>query len=98
MFWVGMLGALLFAICGLPLAIDCYKKGYSTENIQFIWIWFIGEILSTVYVISEIGFNIPLLLNYFCSIILIGIVLRYEYFPRKGGEHDKAKSSKGSDN
>lgn len=80
---LGWIGSTCLMLCGLPQAIQSYRQGHSQGiNKLFLLTWFLGEIFTLVYVIS-IG-SAPLLLNYFSNIIIISVIIKYMWWPRKG--------------
>ncbi len=80
--FIGWAGAILFAICGFPQAIQSFKDGHSRGlNIWFLLAWFGGEILTIVYVFPKQDY--PLLANYFMNLALVLIMLRYKFWERK---------------
>ena len=78
---IGLIGALLLAVCAVPEAYSSWKKGKSDISSGFLWIWLLGEIFTLIYVIPK--FDLPLILNYSINIIFIGIIFKYKYYPRK---------------
>lgn len=81
---IGYSGSFLLAMCGLPLAIVSMLTGHSKSTpMSFLMMWFFGEFLSMLYVLSMHGFDRPLMTNYVANIIFISIVLYYKLFPRK---------------
>jgi hypothetical protein len=81
--FIGYTAGVLFALCGAPLAYHAFKMGKSYEPLSFLYMWFIAEILMTIYVLETVGFDGPLFLNYTFNIIFIMIVLKYKHFPRE---------------
>lgn len=80
---IGWLGGLLFAFCGLPQAIQCYRQGHSRgTNSLFIWMWFAGEILMQIYVLVKHGLDLPLLVNYWINTIFVLIIIKFKYWER----------------
>ena len=78
---VGWIGAALFAICGLPQALQSLKDGHSKGlNWFFLLAWFGGELLTIVYVFPKM--DLPLLANYFVNMVFLVIMLYYKLFPR----------------
>ena len=63
---IGWTGSILFAICGIPQALDSFKRGNS-EGLTwaFLLMWFFGEVLTLIYVIPKLDW--PLLFNYSCN-------------------------------
>ncbi len=81
---VGWTAGLLFAFCGLPQAIQCYKQGHAKGvSSIFILMWLTGEILMQFYVIEKHGFDMPLLVNYWINTIFALIIVKYKYWERK---------------
>ncbi len=79
---IGWMGAALFALCGFPQAIQCFKDGHSRGlNLWFLLSWFGGEVLTVIYVFPKQDY--PLLANYFMNLILVLIMLKYKFWERK---------------
>ncbi len=80
--FIGWLGGILLAICGVPQAYKSWKEGHS-DGISwgFIWLWFFGEILVLIYVFPKL--LIPLILNYSLNVIVIMVIIWYKWYPRK---------------
>lgn len=80
---LGFIGAVAFAFCGAPQAIKAYKDGHSNGiSGWMLFLWLLGEICTTLYVIITI-FDLILLLNYAVNIIFLGIILKFKLFPRR---------------
>ena len=79
---VGWFGSILFAICGLPQAIQSYRDGHSRGlTWLFLITWLFGEIFTIIYIFPKKDY--PLLSNYFLNLIFLVIILRYKIFERK---------------
>lgn len=79
---IGWLGSILFAICGLPQAIQSIKDGHSRGlNWFFLLAWFGGEVLTIAYVWPKADW--PLLFNYLTNLVFLLIMLRYKVKERK---------------
>lgn len=79
---IGWIGAILFAICGVPQARRSFKDGHSSGvSLTFLLLWLGGEILTLVYTIPK-GL-LPLIFNYSINIICILIILWFYFFPKK---------------
>jgi uncharacterized protein with PQ loop repeat len=78
---IGWLGSILLAFCGLPQAIESIKTK-SSEGLTwgFILMWFIGEIMTFVYILPKM--DLPLLFNYTANIIFLGIIIFYKLLPK----------------
>ena len=78
---IGWIGSILFAICGLPQAISCYKSGNANGiDWLFLMAWLGGEILTLIYVWPRSDW--PLITNYTINLIFVLIIFRYKMFPR----------------
>jgi len=78
---VGWLGSILFALCGLPQAIQSWRDGHSRGLAWgFIGAWLGGELLTIAYVWPKADW--PLLFNYFVNLIFLFVMLRYKLFER----------------
>lgn len=79
---IGWLGSILLAFCGLPQAIESYRTK-SSEGLTwgFIGMWFIGEIMTFVYILPQMV--LPLLFNYTANIIFLAIIIYYKLAPKR---------------
>ncbi len=78
---IGWIGSILFAICGLPQAIQSIKDGHSRGlNWFFLLAWFWGEVFTIAYVLPKM--DMPLLANYTANMIFLLIILRYKIWER----------------
>ena len=83
----GWISSVLFAICALPQAIVCYRQGHGNGISKlFMWFWFLGEVFVQVYVYGTHGLDLPLFVNYWGNTVLILVIMRYIYFPRRNNE------------
>lgn len=79
---VGWIGAILFALCGLPQAIHCYREGHSRGlSWGFLSMWLGGELFTIAYVLPK-G-DIPLLFNYFVNLVFLGVMVKFKIWERK---------------
>jgi uncharacterized protein with PQ loop repeat len=80
---IGWIGSILFAICGLPQAIQCVKDGHSRGlNWVFLICWLFGEIFTLAYVAYTTG-DWVLLSNYLINLVFLATMLRYKISERK---------------
>lgn len=78
---IGWIGSILFAICGLPQAVQCAKNGHSRGlNWFFLLAWLFGEIFTIIYVWPKADYI--LLSNYFVNLIFLAIMIRYKIVER----------------
>jgi uncharacterized protein with PQ loop repeat len=79
---VGWIGSILFAICGLPQAIECWRQGHSRGlSWAFLLCWFGGEVLTIAYVLPKA--DMPLLFNYFMNLGFLLVMLKFKMWERK---------------
>jgi len=79
---IGWIGAALFAICGLPQAIQCYRDGHARGlNWFFLMAWFWGEVLTIIYIWPKQDY--PLLANYFANMGFLLVMLKFKLWERK---------------
>lgn len=72
---IGWIGGVLLAICGLPQAYRTYKCGRSDLSSLFIWMWFLGELLTFIYILPFGSY--ALYLNYSVNLIATSVILFY---------------------
>jgi uncharacterized protein with PQ loop repeat len=76
--FIGIIGSLMLALCGLPQAIQSIKaKSSAGVNSLFLWLWGIGEILLIVYVLNTSN-DLILLINYLFNVFIIGVIAYYK--------------------
>lgn len=79
---IGIIGAVMLALCGLPQAITSVKQGHSDGiSTSFITFWLVGEVLLMLYV-SVTNPDVILIANYAFNIVLVGIIAYYKAFRR----------------
>lgn len=77
----GIIGALMFAFCGLPQAITCIKTGNSQGlSWTFLIMWFFGEVFTIIYILPKHDYI--LLTNYILNFGFLLIMLKYKIKPR----------------
>lgn len=78
---IGWIGSILFAVCGLPQAIECYKAGHSRGlSWAFLLCWFGGEVFTIIYIFPKADY--PLLFNYALNMVFLSVMLYYKIKPR----------------
>jgi uncharacterized protein with PQ loop repeat len=83
---IGWIGSGLFALCGLPQAVQSAREGHSHGlSWMFLLMWFFGEIFTMVYVWPKMDY--PLLANYLTNMVFLVIILYYKIFPRAKNEN-----------
>ena len=79
---LGWIGAVCFAVCGIPQALQSVRDGHSRGlNWGFLGCWLIGEVLTIAYVWPKADW--PLLCNYIANLALLLVMLRYKVWERK---------------
>jgi len=92
---IGWLSAALFIICGVPQAYQSYKDGHSDGiSSAFLLMWFAGEILGLIYILSIDPILLPIFVNYTFNLVVLGIIMKYKYLPRRShGSQDRQRDS-----
>lgn len=81
--FIGWIGSMLFAFCGLPQAIHAFRHKHAdgmTWSFLMMWLW--GEIFTLLYISSKQDV-LPLLTNYILNVIFLIIILWYKIFPKR---------------
>lgn len=79
---IGWIGAICFAICGLPQAIKCFRDKHADGlDWFFLILWFTGEICMLIYILPEL--LIPLIVNYFANLMFVMVIIYYKIFPQR---------------
>jgi uncharacterized protein with PQ loop repeat len=80
--YIGWIGSILLAFCGLPQAVESYKtKNSDGLTWGFLGMWGMGEIFTIIYIIPK--WHWPLIFNYTANIIFIAIILYYKIKPKR---------------
>lgn len=69
----GWIGAISFAICGIPQVVECYTGKKSVSQL-FLLLWVMGDVFSSIYAIGT-GTYINLF-NYTISLICALLIWR----------------------
>ncbi len=78
---VGWIGSILFAICGIPQALQSYKQKHSHGiSKAFLMMWLAGELLTMAYIFPKQDY--PLLFNYSVNIACLAVICWYKYRPK----------------
>ena len=73
---IGWIGGVCLIMCGIPQLIKTYRtKSASDLSWMFLWLWFLGEVFSLVYVfennIRGHEWQLPLIANYLFNILVL---------------------------
>ena len=76
--FIGWVGSIAFAFCGLPQAWECFKKR-SAKGIHpvFVGLWLIGEVCYDVSVLMKFGWVNWMMFNYMANIFSIAVIIFY---------------------
>lgn len=79
---IGWIGSICFALCGIPLALQCIQQGHARGlSPYFLILWTVGEICYIVAVLNQFGFIGWLMLNYLLNLLCILIIWVYYFRP-----------------
>jgi uncharacterized protein with PQ loop repeat len=82
--FLGTFGTICLAFSGLPQAILSYRDGHSNGVAQWtILLWVFGEAAMVAYALYFYSSDCILLLNYISNFLLVMVIFKYKYFPRK---------------
>jgi uncharacterized protein with PQ loop repeat len=77
------IGNICFVLSGLPQAYRSIKEKHSNGISGWMLIlWFLGNGLSLIYVLSLPTISVSLILGYVCSLINIGVISYYKVIGR----------------
>lgn len=86
---IGWIGNILFAICAIPQVIKTFRTKRTADlSVLFLWLWFVGELLTFIYIfVGDLEANtlhLPLYFNYIINIILATFLVYAKYvYPKK---------------
>lgn len=79
---IGWIGSILFAVCGLPQAVQSIREGHSRGlNWPFLLCWLWGEIFTLIYIWPKSDW--PLIFNYTLNLLFLVIIIWFKIYPRK---------------
>lgn len=78
---IGWVGSILLAVSSVPQMFKTVRDGHADGlSSSFIASWFIGEVLSLIYVVP-IG-QWPLITNYGLNLAILSVIGYYKIWPR----------------
>lgn len=78
---IGIIGATMLALCGLPQAVKSFQDKHSDGlSWGFLLMWGIGEILVLFYVLMTSA-DLILITNYVVNLIIGGVIVYYKLRP-----------------
>jgi hypothetical protein len=82
---LGWAGAICFAVCAAPQAVQSWRQGHSAGmSNMFLILWGLGEIFYTAATLLSFGPVFWLLFNYVMNFLCLLVICRYRWWPRKG--------------
>jgi uncharacterized protein with PQ loop repeat len=82
--FIGWIGSIAFAICGLPQAWECFKnKSARGINTAFVALWLTGEVCYVISVLMKFGWVHWMMFNYLANIFSITVIIFYMHRDRK---------------
>ena len=80
--YIGWIGGILLAFCGLPQAWESYKtKSSDGLTWGFLIMWGVGELFTIVYIIPK--WHWPIIFNYTANFIFLLIIIYYKVNPKR---------------
>lgn len=80
---IGWIGGILFAICAIPQAYDCYKQKHGKGlSWLFLILCIMGEICTLIYVSID-RFSWSLIINYIANLIALTFIVYYKWYGEK---------------
>lgn len=80
---IGWIGNLMLAFCGMPQAYRSFKmKNSDGLEWSFLLLWTFGLFFAFCYALTK-NDVLPLLFNYFVSILFNLIIIYFKLFPKK---------------
>lgn len=79
--FLGWFGALMFALCGIPQALQSYREGHTRGmGWGFLSMWAAGEVSMILYTLPMQ--NYPLLLNYIGNFVALVVMVYFKVWER----------------
>ncbi len=75
---LGLIGLIAIVICWIPQTYESVRRGYTTINLYFLLIYFVGSLSLTIYAFGDFVFFTLNLLAAIGSLIN----LYFKFFPR----------------
>jgi len=76
---IGTIGAIAFAICGLPQAVKCWQtKRADDMSWLFLILWGLGEACMIAYTVMALDSNRLLLANYLANGAFLAVIIYYK--------------------
>jgi len=76
--FIGWIGSIAFAVCGLPQAWECFKnKNAKGINPAFVGLWLVGEVCYVISILIKFGWVTWMMFNYTANIFSITVIIFY---------------------
>lgn len=81
---LGWIGAVAFAICAIPQAIQCWKQGHGNGiSALFLWAWFAGGVSMLGATLLRFGWIPWLAIHYFGNMGALLVIMRCKFWPKR---------------
>jgi len=86
---IGWMGQMCLAVCAAPQALQSLRTGTSAGvNLTFLSLWFVGELLSLMYVVAAYSDALPIIFNYCINMLFVSTIMYYKLFPRFSNDQE----------
>ena len=80
---LGWIGAIAYAICAAPQAIQCWRQGHGIGlSAGMLWVWLIGGVGMLIAVPLKCGWVPWLMMSYIGNTAALLVIMRYRLWPR----------------
>lgn len=84
---IGMVGGILLALCGFPQAYKVYKeKNARGISGLFLLMWWLGEVLTLIYLLKDNIMTGPLFVNYVSNVLCTSVISYYKIKDLRNGD------------
>ena len=82
--YLGWISSILLSICSIPQVVRILKEGNANSLAAgYILMWALGNLLTQIYIVNTVGWQLALLSKYWVNDIFLIIMIKYKFFPRK---------------
>ena len=80
---LGLIGAVAFALSGVPQAIKSWREGHSRGVAHgTVLLWLLGEAAMLAYAVGKYRSDFILMGNYAANFLVVGVIAWFKYRPR----------------
>lgn len=81
---IGWVAAAILAMKAVPQVMKSHRKGNGKGlSPTFLWLWLVGQSLMLTYLLLQPTFIVPVITTVAINLVMVIIIMRYRYFPRK---------------